>query len=277
MSEGLKNQVSGEIQSFSVEKVNINTLLEAGAHFGHQRSRWNPKMKPYIFAERGSVDIINLQKTLEELKKAYDFAKEVAKKGGRFLFVGTRKQAQDIIKQEAIACGQFYVHKSWVPGTLTNFQSFRRAVQNLLRIEKMETDGSINQLPKSEINKLLRKKRKLQERLEGIREMKSLPDAMYIVDITKEKIAVQEAIRLGIPVIAIVDTNGDPTLVNYPIPANDDAVRSIQLITSVIKSAIMEGISEGIKIEYQKSTEEPEEKISFIEVPEEIENMEDSE
>ncbi|MEN2997724.1 MAG: 30S ribosomal protein S2 [Brevinematia bacterium] len=268
-----------EIQPFSSEKVNINVLLEAGAHFGHQKSKWNPKMKEFIFATKGNVHIINLQKTLEKLKDAYNFVKEMAKKGAKFLFVGTRKQAQDIIKQEAVACGQFYVNKKWIPGTLTNFHSVRKAVQNLMRIEKMEVDGSINQLPKSEISKLMKLKKRLSERLEGIRDMKSLPDVLYVVDITKEEIAVNEARKLGIPIVAIVDTNSDPTLVDYPIPANDDAVRSIQIITEVIKSAILEGESFAMKREVEEE-EEVEEKESYYvseKIAEEVESLEDRE
>lgn len=268
-----------EIQPFSSEKVNINILLEAGAHFGHQKSKWNPKMKDYIFATKGNVHIINLQKTLEKLKEAYNFAKEMAQKGAKFLFVGTRKQAQDIIKQEALACEQFYVNKKWIPGTLTNFPSVRKAVQNLMRIEKMEVDGSINQLPKSEISKMMKLKKRLLERLEGIRDMKSLPDVIYIVDITKEEIAVNEARKIGIPIIAIVDTNADPTLVDYPIPANDDAVRSIQVITEAIKSAILEGSAYAMKKELSQQ-EEVEEKESYYvseEITDEVENLESKE
>ncbi len=267
-----------EIQPFSSEKVNINVLLEAGTHFGHQKSKWNPKMKEYIFATKGMVHIINLQKTLEKLREAYAFAKEMAQKGAKFLFVGTRKQAQDIIKQEALACGQFYVNKKWIPGTLTNFPSIRKAVQNLMRIEKMEVDGSINQLPKSEISKLMKLKKRLSERLEGIRDMKTLPDVLYVVDITKEEIAVAEARKLGIPIIAIVDTNADPTLVDYPIPGNDDAVRSIQVITEVIKSAILEGENYAMKKEVEEK--EYEEKVSYYvseEITEEVESLEDRE
>ncbi|MFN4245560.1 MAG: 30S ribosomal protein S2 [Brevinematia bacterium] len=267
-----------EIQPFSSEKVNINVLLESGVHFGHQKSKWNPKMKEYIFATKGNVHIINLQKTLEKLKEAYAFAKEMAQKGAKFLFVGTRKQAQDIIKQEAIACGQFYVNKKWIPGTLTNFQSVRRAVQNLMRIEKMEVDGSINKLPKGEISKLMKLKKRFSERLEGIRDMKSLPGVLYVVDITNEEIAVLEARKMGIPIIAIVDTNADPTLVDYPIPANDDAVRSIQVITEVIKSAILEGENYAMKKEITE--EEVEEKVSYYvseEITEKVESIEDRE
>lgn len=270
-----------EIQPFSSEKVNINVLLEAGAHFGEQKSRWNPKMKNYIFATKGNVHIINLQKTLEKLKEAYNFAKESAQKGARFLFVGTKKQAHDIIKQEALACGQFYVNKKWIPGTLTNFPSIRKAIQNLMRIEKMEVDGSINQLPKSEISKLMKLKKKLIDRFEGIRDMKTLPNVLYVVDITKEEIAVNEAKRLGIPIIAIVDTNADPTLVDYPIPANDDAVRSIQVITEVIKSAILEGENFAMKREVEeKEEEEVTERESLYvseEITEEVESLEDRE
>jgi len=278
MSEAMENQE--DISTFPSEKININVLLEAGAHFGHQRNRWNPKMKDYIFAGRGNVYIINLQRTLEKLKEAYDFAKEVSQRGGRFLFVGTKKQAQDLIKQEASSCNQFYINKKWIPGTLTNFSSIRRAIQKLVKIEKMEADGSINQLPRGEINKLMKLKKKLADRLEGVRDMRNLPDALYVVDITKEEIAVMEARKLGIPVIAIVDTNADPTLVDYPIPANDDAVRSIQVITEIIKNAIMEGESLGIKEEY-KSMEEGGEPESLgsekIELSEDIENLEDKE
>lgn len=278
MSETLQESQI-EIQPFSSEKVNINVLLEAGAHFGHQKSKWNPKMKEYIFATKGNVHIINLQKTLEKLREAYIFAKEMAQKGAKFLFVGTKKQAQDVIKQEAIACGQFYVNRKWIPGTLTNFQSVRKAVQNLMRIEKMEVDGSINQLPKSEISKMMKLKKRLAERLEGIRDMKSLPDVLYVVDITKEEIAVNEARKIGIPIIAIVDTNSDPTLVDCPIPANDDAVRSIQVITEVIKSAILEGETFAMKREVEEK-EEVEERESYYvseELTEEVESLEDRE
>ncbi|HOB35117.1 MAG TPA: 30S ribosomal protein S2 [Bacillota bacterium] len=221
--------------------VTMKQLLEAGVHFGHQTRRWNPKMAPYIFTERNGIYVIDLQKTVQKLEEAYNFAKEVAMNGGSILFVGTKKQAQEAIEQEAVRCGMFYVNQRWLGGMLTNFATISKRVQRLKELEAMEEDGSFDVLPKKEVIRLRHERGKLEKFLRGIKEMHKLPDALYVVDPRKERIAVAEARKLGIPIIAIVDTNCDPDEIDYIIPGNDDAIRAVNLITAKIADAVLEG------------------------------------
>lgn len=222
-------------------RVEVAELLAAGCHFGHLTRRWNPKMKPYIFMERNGIHIIDLMKTRDLLDEACNAIAHLVADGKRVLFVGTKKQASEIIKSEALRCGQFYVDKRWLGGCLTNFTTIRKSVKRLTNIEKMETDGTFDKLTKKEGLILLREKEKLSSVLSGIVEMTRLPGALYVVDVKKEAIAVKEANRLGIPVFAIVDTNCSPDGIDYIIPANDDAMKSIQIITKAIADAILEG------------------------------------
>ena len=221
--------------------VSMKQLLEAGVHFGHQTRRWNPKMAEYIFTERNGIYIIDLQKTVKKLNEAYLFARDIAADGKDILFVGTKKQAQDSIKEEAINCSMPYVNARWLGGMLTNFRTIRGRIARLNQLKTMETDGTFDLLPKKEVAKLTHEIEKLEKFLGGIKEMKSLPGALFIVDPRKEKIAVSEAKKLGIPVVAIVDTNCDPDDVNYVIPGNDDAIRAVKLIASCMADAIIEG------------------------------------
>ena len=222
--------------------VSIKQLLECGVHFGHQTRRWNPKMKPYIFTERNGVYIIDLQKTVKGLEKAYDFIREVAKSGGSVLFVGTKRQAQEIVREEALRCGQFYINQRWLGGLLTNFPTIRKRVNRMVELQKMEEDGTFETLPKKEVSVLRKQKEKLEKYLIGIRDMKDLPDALFIIDPRRETIAVLEGRKLGIPVASIVDTNCDPDEIDYVIPGNDDAIRSAALLTKVIAAAVAEGL-----------------------------------
>ena len=221
--------------------VSMKQLLEAGVHFGHQTRRWNPKMAEYIYAERNGIYIIDLQKTVRKIEEAYSFVKSVAADGKAVLFVGTKKQAQESIKEEALRAGSYYVNARWLGGMLTNFTTIRRRVERLNQINKMATDGTFDLLPKKEVIKLNLEVEKLQKFLGGIAEMKKLPGALFIVDPRKEKIAVAEAKKLGIPVVAIVDTNCDPDDIDYIIPGNDDAIRAVKLISQTIANAIIEG------------------------------------
>lgn len=223
-------------------RIELADLLNAGSHFGHLTRRWNPKMKPYIFMERNGIHIIDLKKTQELLGAACNAMSNIVAEGKRVLFVGTKKQASDVIQEEARRAKQFYVSERWLGGMLTNFTTIRKSVKRLTNIEKMETDGTYDKITKKEALVLDREKEKLQGVLSGVVEMTRLPGALYIVDIKKEEIAVKEAKRLGIPVFAIVDTNCDPTTVDYPIPANDDAIKSIQTITKLLADAIVEGL-----------------------------------
>ncbi|MBI4655038.1 MAG: 30S ribosomal protein S2 [Nitrospirae bacterium] len=221
----------------------MKELLEAGVHFGHQVKRWNPKMKKFIFGERNGIHIIDLQKTVKLLENAYNFTKNLSSKGESLLFVGTKKQAQDVIAEEAQRALSYYVNQRWLGGTLTNFRTVRLSVEKLKKIEKMKEDGTYNLLPKKEVAKLETERMRLQRNLGGVKEMTTLPCAVFIVDTKKEMIAVAEAKKLSIPVIAVVDTNCDPDEADYPIPGNDDAIRSIKLTTSKIADAILEGRS----------------------------------
>ncbi len=231
--------------------VSMKQLLEAGVHFGHQTKRWNPKMREYIFTERNGIYIIDLQKTLKKLEEAYNFVKEQVMNGGTVLFVGTKRQAQDAIKTEAERCEMFYVNQRWLGGLLTNFRTIRKRIERLKELEKMEEEGMFEVLPKKEVVKLQREKGKLERYLGGIKGMDDLPDVVYVVDPRKERIAVAEANKLEIPLVAIVDTNCDPEPIDYPIPGNDDAIRSIRLITSLIADAVLEG-KQGVQIEEKR-------------------------
>ena len=224
----------------------IKKLLEAGVHFGHQSRRWNPKMKKYIFGERGGIYIIDLEKTVDLLNSGRDFIRDIAAKGGKILFVGTKKQAQDVIEQEAIRCEMYYVKNRWMGGLLTNLETVKKSVKKLIDIEKMETNGTVERLTKKEASLLMKEKDRLLRDLGGIREMPVVPQAMFVVDTKKEEIAVAEANRLGIPVIGLIDTNSDPDLIQYPIPGNDDAVKSIKFITSMIVDNVLEGRKEFV-------------------------------
>ena len=221
--------------------VSMKQLLEAGVHFGHQTRRWNPKMAPYIFTERNGIYIIDLQKTVRKLDEAYKFVKSVSENGDSILFVGTKKQAADSIKEEAIRSGSFYVNARWLGGMLTNFKTIQQRIRRLEQLHTMQQDGTFNLLPKKEVVKLELEIEKLEKYLGGIKEMKKLPGALFIVDPRKEKIAVNEAKKLGIPVVAIVDTNCDPDDADYVIPGNDDAIRAVKLIAGAMADAVLEG------------------------------------
>ncbi|MCR5610378.1 MAG: 30S ribosomal protein S2 [Clostridiales bacterium] len=221
--------------------ISMKQLLEAGVHFGHQTRRWNPKMREYIFTERNGIYIIDLQKTVKKIDEAYAFVRDVAMDNGTVLFVGTKKQAQESIEQEAKRCEMFYVNQRWLGGLLTNFKTIQSRIAKLREIEKMEEDGSFDLLPKKEVVKLKYIQDKLEKNLGGIKEMKKLPSCMFVVDPRKEHIAVQEARCLGIPIVAIVDTNCDPDDVDYVIPGNDDAIRAVKLIAAKIADAVIEG------------------------------------
>lgn len=222
----------------------VKKLLEAGVHFGHQTRRWNPKMKKYIFGDRGGIYIIDLEKTAECLDQARDFARSAAAKGGKFLFVGTKKQAQEAVRDEAMRCGMCYINSRWMGGLITNFDTVKKSLRKLQDIERMEKDGTFERLTKKEVALLNKEKTRLVRDLGGIREMNGAPDVMFVIDVKKEEIAVKEAQRLGIPVIAMVDTNSDPDPIAFPVPANDDAVKSIRLITSFVVDGIIEGRKE---------------------------------
>ena len=221
--------------------ISMKQLLEAGVHFGHQTRRWNPKMKEYIFTERNGIYIIDLQKTVKKADEAYYFVRDIAAAGKSVLFVGTKKQAQESIEQEARRCEMFFVNQRWLGGMLTNFKTIQTRIAQLRRIEKMELDGDFALLPKKEVIKLKGEQEKLEKNLGGIKDMKGLPGCMFVVDPKKEYIAVAEAHALGIPVVAIVDTNCDPDEVDYPIPGNDDAIRAVKLIASKMADAVLEG------------------------------------
>ena len=221
--------------------VSMKQLLEAGVHFGHQTRRWNPKMAEYIYCERNGIYIIDLQKTVKKLEEAYDFVRQLSENGDSVLFVGTKKQATDAVKEEASRVGMFYVNARWLGGMLTNFKTMRTRVDRLAQLKKMQEDGTFDMLPKKEVMKHLGEMEKLEKYLGGVKEMKKLPGALFVVDPRKEKIAVAEAKKLGIPVVAIVDTNCDPDDVDYVIPGNDDAIRAVKLIAGCMANAIIEG------------------------------------
>ncbi len=225
--------------------VTMKNLLESGVHFGHQVKRWDPRMKKYIFAERNGIHIIDLQKTIAAIKDSYDVVRKNTAAGKSVLFVGTKKQAQQAIQKEAERCGMFYVNNRWLGGMLTNFSTIKKSLQRLKKIEKMEIDGTFENLTKKEVAGLQKEKSKLEKNLGGIKEMKELPGVVFIIDTHKEQIAVAEARRMGIPIIAVVDTNCNPEGIDYPIPGNDDAIRAISLFTSIIANAVIESDNEN--------------------------------
>ena len=234
--------------------ISMKQLLEAGVHFGHQTRRWNPKMAQYIFTERNGIYIIDLQKTVKKVEEAYRFTKEIAETGKPILFVGTKKQAQEAIKEEAERCGMFYVNERWLGGMLTNHKTIQTRINKLRELERMENEGVFEVLPKKEVIKLRAEKEKLEKYLNGMKDMPELPGAMFVVDPRKENIAIQEAHRLGIPVFGIVDTNCDPEELDYAIPGNDDAIRAVKLITGAMANAIIEarqGAEEEVEAEQE--------------------------
>lgn len=229
--------------------VTMKNLLESGVHFGHQTRRWDPRMKKYIFAERNGIHIIDLQKTIASIKEAYDVVRKTVVEGKSILFIGTKKQAQQAIEQEAKRCGMFYVSNRWLGGMLTNFATIKQSILRLKKIEKMEIDGTFEELTKKEIARLRKERARLEKNLGGIKEMRELPGAVFIIDTRKEAIAVAEAKRSGVPIIAIVDTNCDPTDIDYPVPGNDDAIRAITLFTQIIANAVVEADNEiGLEV-----------------------------
>ncbi len=220
--------------------ISMKQLLEAGVHFGHQTRRWNPKMDRYIFTERNGIYIIDLQKTVKKVEEAYNFVKSVAAENGTILFVGTKKQAQDSVKEEAERCGMYYINQRWLGGTLTNFSTIQKRIDRLKQLERMEQDGTFELLPKKEVILLHKEMERLEKFLGGIKNMKGLPSAIFVIDPRKERIAVAEARKLGIPLVGIVDTNCDPDEIDYVIPGNDDAIRAVKLLTAKMADAVIE-------------------------------------
>ncbi|MBB6449282.1 small subunit ribosomal protein S2 [Geomicrobium halophilum] len=235
--------------------ISMKQLLEAGVHFGHQTRRWNPKMDRYIFTERNGIYIIDLQKTVKKVDETYKYVRNLAADGGKILFVGTKKQAQESVRDEAVRCGMYYINQRWLGGTLTNFQTIRKRIARLKDLEKMEEDGTFDVLPKKEVILLQKEKTRLEKFLGGIKDMNTLPDAVFIIDPRKERIAVAEARKLNIPIISIVDTNCDPDEVDYVIPGNDDAIRAVRLLTSKMADAVVEA-SQGEEEEIAEDQQE---------------------
>nr|NNM90017.1 30S ribosomal protein S2 [Bacilli bacterium] len=221
--------------------ISMKQLLEAGVHFGHQTRRWNPKMERYIFTERNGIYIIDLQKTVKKVEEAYQFVRDIAAEGKTVLFVGTKKQAQDSVREEAIRCGGYFVNQRWLGGTLTNFSTIQKRIDRLRELEKMELDGTFDVLPKKEVILLHKEQERLEKFLGGIKDMKKLPGALFVIDPRKERIAVAEARKLGIPIFGIVDTNCDPDEIDYVIPGNDDAIRAVKLLAGKMADAVIEG------------------------------------
>lgn len=257
--------------------ISMKNLLEAGVHFGHQTRRWNPKMSRFIFTERNGIYIIDLQKTVKQIEEAYEFVRNVVADGGRVLFVGTKKQAQEAIETEAKRSGQFYVSQRWLGGMLTNYKTIRRRIERLKRLELMEEDGTFQRLPKKEVIQLRRERERLEKFLGGIKDMDKTPDVLFVIDPKNEKIAVNEAKILGIPVVGVVDTNCDPDEVDFPIPGNDDAIRAVKLLTGTIANAIVEArqgeqaeeVSEEVRpLEEVQEVVETEEVVETIEIEE---------
>ena len=236
--------------------ISMKQLLEAGVHFGHQTRRWNPKMARYIFTERNGIYIIDLQKTVKKVDEAYNFVRDIATNGGSILFVGTKKQAQESVKEEAERCGMYFINERWLGGMLTNFQTIQKRVQRLHELEKMEAEDVFAVLPKKEVASLRHEMGKLERFLGGIKYMKKLPDALFIVDPRKERIAVAEARRLNIPIVGIVDTNCDPDEIDVVIPANDDAIRAVKLLTAKMADAVIEGQQGNIDAVEEENSEE---------------------
>jgi len=237
------------------DTVTIKELLEAGAHFGHQTSRWHPRMEKYIFTKRNGIHIVDLEQTASMLDEACEFIKQVVAGGGKVLFVGTKKQAQSIIKEEAERCGMYFINQRWIGGVLTNFTTIQSRIDYLVRLEDQQARGDFSRRPKKEALKLAQEITRLNRQMGGFKEMTSLPDAIYIVDLTKEKIALAEAQRVGIPVVAIADTNCNPDDIDYPIPGNDDAIRAIKLMTSKIAAAVIEGKADLIGVAEEEAGE----------------------
>ncbi|WGK72070.1 30S ribosomal protein S2 [Treponema pallidum] len=259
--------------------VTIKNLLESGVHFGHQVRRWDPRMKKYIFAERNGIHIIDLQKTITAIREAYDMVRRTVSSGKSVLFVGTKKQSQQTIAKEAQRCGMFYVTNRWLGGMLTNFSTIRKSLSRLKKIERMEIDGTFEHLSKKEVASLRKEHAKLEKNLGGIKEMKELPGVVFIIDTRKETIAIREARRVGIPIVAVVDTNCNPEGIDYPIPGNDDAIRAISLFTQFIANAVMEaGNEHGLKIienlQDEESGDELDESVSLHEEGREITDYE---
>lgn len=249
--------------------VTMKQLLEAGVHFGHQTRRWNPKMAPYIFTQRNGIYIIDLQKTIKMLDDAYNFMKAVAQDGGVFLFVGTKKQAQDSIAEEATRAGQYYVNQRWLGGTLTNWSTMQSRIKRLKQLKQMSEDGTFDVLPKKEVALLTKEMDKLEKFFGGIEDMPRIPDVLFVVDPKKEKIAVHEANILGIPVVAMVDTNTDPDPIDVVIPSNDDAIRAIRLIAGAMADAVVEGQDdESVEVDFKENADGSEEIVSAEENPE---------
>lgn len=234
---GKRNQIGGAF----VGVISMKQLLEAGVHFGHRTRRWNPKMKPYIYGERKGIYIVDLQKTLKLVEYSYDFIRTQAQEGSTFLFVGTKRQAQQIVADESLRCGSYYVNNRWLGGLLTNFSTIKRRIEVLKNYEEMEANGKLDALPKKEQSMIRKRLDKLRKNLSGVKDMEKIPDVMFVVDPKKEEIAIAEANKLGITVIGIADTNCDPDVIDYIIPGNDDAIRAIQLITHTMADAVLEG------------------------------------
>ncbi|WP_036728800.1 MULTISPECIES: 30S ribosomal protein S2 [Peptoniphilus] len=244
--------------------ISMKNLLEAGVHFGHQTRRWNPKMSRFIFTQRNGIYIIDLQKTVKKVDEAYEFIRELSSEGGKILFVGTKKQAQDAVEKEAKKCEMPFINQRWLGGLLTNYKTIRKRIDRLQELTEMETDGTFDVLPKKEVIQLRHERERLEKFLGGIKDMDRVPDALFIVDPRKERIAVKEAHILGIPVVGIVDTNCDPDEIDFPIPGNDDAIRAVKLITETISNAVLEG-KQGAQI--QDYSENEEVKVSEEEQP----------
>ncbi|MFD2616863.1 30S ribosomal protein S2 [Terrilactibacillus laevilacticus] len=239
--------------------ISMKQLLESGVHFGHQTRRWNPKMKPYIFTERNGIYIIDLQKTVKKVEEAYQFVRNIAADGGKVLFVGTKKQAQESVKSEAERSGMYYINQRWLGGTLTNFETIRKRITRLKQIEKMAEDGTFDVLPKKEVVGLKKELARLEKFLGGIKDMESLPQALFVIDPRKERIAIAEARKLNIPIVAIVDTNCDPDEVDVIIPGNDDAIRAVKLLTGKIADAVLEA-NQGEELDVSSAPENVQEK-----------------
>jgi len=261
-------------EDYFMSVISMKQLLEAGVHFGHQTRRWNPKMAEYIFTERNGIYIIDLQKTVKKIDEAYFFIRDIAMEGGNILFVGTKKQAQDAIKEEAERCGQFYVNNRWLGGMLTNFKTIRKSIDRLLELKKMESEGIFDVLPKKEVSKLNLEMEKLEKNLGGIVGMKKLPAAIFIVDPKKERNAILEARILGIPIVAIVDTNCDPDEVDYVIPGNDDAIRAVKLISTKIADAIIEAKQGEMGSAAAETVEDEDTEIDLENIP--VENADET-
>ena len=256
--------------------VTMKELLECGVHFGHQTRRWNPKMAEYIFAERNGIYIIDLQKTLRMLETAVDFVEEIASKGGGVLFVGTKRQSQEAVRGEAVRCGMYHVNHRWLGGMLTNFQTIRRSVNRLDELDANEANGLFDQMPKKEVMRLRREKGKLDSNLNGVREMKKLPEVVVVTDTRKEHTAIAEANKLGIPIIAIVDTNCDPDPIDLPVPGNDDAIRSIRLICTVLSDAVINGKGEALEgAEVATAADQPDTAVVQVDAMLEVERHEE--